>query len=283
MVHRSAIRTILLVFVAATVACGGSATATRPERADLIVGATTTVQDSGLLDALVPDFERRTGYRVRTSIGATNATLALASKGDVDVVLVHEPAQELDFVQSGFAKRRLLVMYNDFILVGPPTDPARIKGRSLDDAFRAIAAVGATFISRSDRSGTDVAEKNTWTRLGIRPAPWYVETGVGQGQSLIIASERRAYILTDRGTFFGRKNTLALDVLVEPSPRLPNIYHVITLDPARLPRVNAAGGDAWAEYLVSSPGQRLIQEFGQATFGVELFFPAAGQDEARLH
>ncbi len=266
------------------VACGAPGTAARPQRTDVIVGATTTAQDSGLLDALVPDFERRTGYRVRTSIGGTNATLGLAGRGDVDVILVHEPAQEQAFVQSGFTKRRVLVMYNDFILVGPPADPAKIKSRSLDDAFRAISATGATFISRGDRSGTDVAEKNTWARLGIRPAaPWYIETGVGQGQSLIVASERKGYILTDRGTFFGRKNTLALDVLVEPLPRLPNIYHVITLDPGRLPKVNAAGGDAWADYLVSAAGQRLIGEFGKATYGAALFFPAAGQDEANLH
>ena len=275
---------LVLAALTALAACSSAPPGTRPERPDVVVGATSTVQDSGLLEALVPDFERRTGYRVRTSIGGTNATLALARTGDVDVVLVHEPAQELAFVQSGFAKRRLLVMYNDFILVGPPSDPAAIKGRPLEDAFRAIAAAGTTFISRSDGSGTDVAEKNVWARIGIRPAaPWYIETGVGQGQSLIVASERRGYILTDRGTFFGRRSALSLDVLVEPSPRVPNIYHVITLDAARSPRVNAAGGDAWADYLVSAAGQRLIGEFGQATFGAPLFIPAAGQDEARLH
>lgn len=264
-------------------ACGGSPSVTRPARPDVVVGATTTIQDSGLLDALVPDFERRTGYRVRTSIGGTNATLTLAAKGDVDVVLVHEPEQELAFMQHGFGKIRLLVMYNDFILVGPAADPAGTKGRPLDQAFRAIASVGATFITRSDGSGTDVAEKSVWSRIGITPGAWYVQTGVGQGQSLIVASERRGYILTDRGTFLGRSGALALDVLVEPSPRVPNIYHVITLDPSRFPRLNAAGGEAWADYLVSPAGQRLIGEFRGATLGAQLFVPAAGQDEARLH
>ena len=253
------------------------------QRGDVRLGATTTVQDSGLLDALVADFERRTGVRVRATVQGTGAVLDIAKRGDVDVVLVHEPAQELAFMASGFGRRRDLIMYNDFILVGPPSDPAGAKGKTIEDAFRAIAAAQAPFISRGDRSGTDVAERSIWPRAGIAPAPpWYAESGVGQGQSLVVASERKAYILTDRGTFFGSKASLALDVIVEPQPRLLNLYHAIAVDPAKAPNANAAAADAWIAYLLSADGQRLIGDFGRDRFGLALFVPAAGKDEREL-
>ncbi len=254
-----------------------------PARGDLRLGTTTTVQDSGLLDALVADFEKRSGYDVRATVQGTGATLSSARRGDVDVVLTHEPQQELALMSEGYGRRRELVMYNDFILVGPPADPARVKGKPIDDAFRAIASARAAFISRGDRSGTDVAEKAVWQRAGIAPAaPWYVESGVGQGQSLVVASERRAYVVTDRGTFFGRRSTLALEVMVEPQPRLLNLYHVIAIDPAKAPGARAAAADAWTEYLLSEDAQRLIAEFGADRFGVALFVPAAGKKEGDL-
>ena len=254
-----------------------------PGLPDVSIAVTTTFQDSGLLDALIPDFERRTGYRAKVTAQGTGAVLALAAKGDVDALLVHEPRQELAFMATGGGARRDLVMYNDFILVGPPGDPAGTKGRTIEDAFRAIAAVKAPFISRGDRSGTDVAEKAVWARIGVTPgAPWYVESGTGQGQSLVVASEKKAYLITDRGTFFGRKASLALGVTVEPQPRLLNVYHVITIDPARFPRTNAAGGTAFARYLLSPEGQDLIGSFGRDRFGTAPFLPAAGKDESTL-
>ncbi len=254
-----------------------------PGRPDVSIGVTTTFQDSGLQDALVPDFEHRTGYRAKVTAQGTGAVLALAAKGDVDAILVHEPRQELAFMGTGSGARRDLVMYNDFILVGPPGDPAGTKGRTIEDAFRAIAAAKAPFVSRGDRSGTDVAEKAIWSRIGLAPgAPWYLESGTGQGQALVVASEKKAYLIADRGTFFGRKAVLALDVMVEPQPRLLNLYHVITIDPARFPRTNSAGGTAFARYLLSPEGQDLIGSFGRDRFGASLFLPAAGKDEGAL-
>lgn len=244
------------------------------------LGATTTVQDSGLLDALVADFGRRTGRTVRASVQGTGAILGLARKGDVDLVLVHEPAQEMELMREGYGARRLIVMYNDFVLVGPPGDPAAVRGRSIEDAFRAISGSGAAFISRGDRSGTDLAEKAIWARAGLRPrAPWYVESGVGQGQSLVVASERRAYMLTDRGTFLVSSARLDLAILVEPRPPLPNVYHAITLDPLRVPAADRAAADAFVGYLVSAEGQKLIGSFGRERFGAPLFIPAAGRNE----
>lgn len=251
-------------------------------RSDVRLGATTTIQDSGLLDALAADFERRTGRRVRATVQGTGAVLNIARRGDVDVVFVHEPAQELAFVNEGYGGRRELVMYNDFVLVGPPGDPAGTKGKTIEDAFLAIAG-HATFISRGDRSGTDVTEKAIWARAGVRLAgPWYVESGVGQGQSLVVASERKAYVLTDRGTFLSRRSALALEVMVVPEPRLLNLYHVIAVSPAKVPAANAEAANAWIGYVTSPEAQRLIGEFGTEHFGDPLFFPAAGKDERDL-
>lgn len=262
------------------VACGGPGRVA--ERA-VRLGATTTVQDSGLLDALVADFERRTGRQVRASIQGTGAVLGLARRGDVDVILVHEPAQELELMRDGYGARRVIVMYNDFVLVGPPGDPAGVKERSIGEAFRAIGASGAAFISRGDRSGTDVAEKAIWLRAGLRPrSPWYVESGVGQGQSLVVASERRAYMLTDRGTFLVNRARLDLAILVEPQPRLPNVYHAITLDPVKVPAADRAAAEAFVGYLLSPEGQELIGSFGRERFGTPPFVPAAGRDERSL-
>lgn len=247
------------------------------------LGASTTIQDSALLDALVADFERRSGRRVRATVQGTGAILNVARKGDVDVVFVHEPVQELAFMSEGFGRRRELVMYNDFVLVGPPSDPAGTRGRTIADAYRAIGAAGATFITRGDRSGTDVMERSLWTRAGVTPErPWYVESGVGQAQSLVVASERRAYTLTDRGTFLSVKASLALEMMVEPRPRLLNLYHAIAVDPVKAPNADRGAADAWIDYLVSADAQRLIGDFGRERFGAPLFEPAAGKDEREL-
>jgi tungstate transport system substrate-binding protein len=269
-------------------ACGGQAPAggapagvvPKPDRPELLLATTTSTQDSGLLDVLIPDFEKRTGYKVKTSAVGTGAALAIGAKGDADVVLVHAPSAEEDFMRGGNGDRRLLVMHNDFILVGPPADPARIRGTGVLNALRQLAAATAPFISRGDKSGTDILEKSLWKQTGIVPQrPWYVEAATGMGQTLTIASEKKAYTITDRGTFLARRSDLALEILVEKDPPLINVYHVITVSQAKFPKVNKAGADAFADHLVSRAAQDAIGRFGVDKFGQPLFFPDAGKRE----
>ena len=227
---------------------------------------------------LIPDFERRTGYRVKTAAIGTGAALAIGAKGDVDVVLVHAISAEQTFMAGGNGDRRLLVMHNDFVLLGPPADPARIKGKSILDGLRAIAATGSPFISRGDKSGTDILEKSLFKQANITPSgAWYIESGTGMGQSLTVASEKKAYLITDRATFLARRAQLALEISIEREPPLLNPYHVITVSATKFPRVNTKGADALADYLVSAPGQALIATFGADKFGQTLFFADAGK------
>ena len=285
-------KTLVAAFAIATLAaaCGGqapaaqvpapSSAAPKPDRPDLLLATTTSTQDSGLLDVLIPDFEKRTGYKVKTSAVGTGAALAIGARGDADVVLVHAPSAELDYMKAGNGDRRLLVMHNDFIVIGPPSDPARIKGLKVSEALKAIANAQATFISRGDNSGTDILEKALWKQVAISPQrPWYVEAATGMGQTLTIASEKRAYTISDRATYLARRSEIALDILVEKDPPLINVYHVITVNATRFPRVNKAGADAFADYLVSAQTQKLIAGFGVDKYGQALFFPDAGKKE----
>ena len=271
-------RSAALGLVILGLALGACASGKQGDKGPTILLATTTsTQDSGLLDVLIPDFERRTGYSVKTSAVGTGAALAIGAKGDADVVLVHAPKNEKEFMAAGNGARRLLVMHNDFIIVGPPSDPAMIKGRVAVAALTAIAAAKSTFISRGDNSGTDILEKDLWKQAAIVPAaPWYLQAATGMGQTLQIASEKRAYTITDRATFLARKGQLELAVLVDNDPPLLNYYHVIPVDPTKFPKVNAAGGAAFADYLVSPEAQKLIAAFGVATYGQPLFFADAG-------
>ena len=251
-----------------------------PARPDLLLATTTSTQDSGLLDVLIPDFEKKTGYKVKTSAVGTGAALAIGARGDADVVLVHAPSLETDFMTQGNGDRRLFVMHNDFILVGPPADPAKIKGKPVLDALKALAAAQATFISRGDNSGTDVLEKSLWKQAGITPAkPWYVEAATGMGQTLQIASEKNAYTITDRATYLSQKSHLQLDIINSGDPPLLNYYHVITVSPTKFPKVNFAGANAFADYLVHPDTQKIIAAFGVDKFGQQLFFPDAGKPD----
>lgn len=251
-----------------------------PARPDLLLATTTSTQDSGLLDVLIPDFEKKTGYKVKTSAVGTGAALAIGARGDADVVLVHAPSLELDFMKQGNGERRLFVMHNDFVVVGPPSDPAKIKGKPVLDALRAIAAAQSPFISRGDNSGTDVLEKSLWKQAGVAPAkPWYVEAATGMGQTLTIASEKTAYTITDRSTYIANKARLQLDVVNSGDPPLLNYYHVITVSPIKFPKVNAAGANALADYLVHPATQKLIASFGLDKYGQQLFFPDAGKPD----
>lgn len=288
-------KALLLIVAILAAACGGqnaqvatpalSAPPTpsappKPDRPDLLLATTTSTQDSGLLDVLVPDFEKKTGYKVKTSAVGTGAALAIGARGDADVVLVHAPSVEIDYLNGGNGDRRLLVMHNDFILIGPPSDPARIKGKNVLEALRGIALARSPFISRGDNSGTDIFEKGLWKQTGLTPEkPWYVEAATGMGQTLTIASEKRAYTISDRGTYLARRSDLALEIEVEKDPPLTNVYHVITVSSTRFPRVNRAGADAFADYLVAPETQALIGRFGVDKYGQPLFFPDAGKRE----
>ena len=267
----------------ATLLLASCAASAGPERPEILLATTTSTQDSGLLDALIPDFEKRTGYRVKTTAVGTGAALAIGARGDADVVLVHAPSAEKPFMEAGNGTRRLLVMHNDFVLVGPPNDPASVRGMKVLDALRAIAQDGATFISRGDESGTHILEKALWKQAALQPGgDWYVEAATGMGQTLTIASEKRAYTIADRGTYLARRPALELAILVEKDPPLINIYHVITVNGGKFPRVNSAGADAFADFLVSPEAQKTIGEFGVEKFGEPLFFPDAGKREEDL-
>jgi len=249
-----------------------------PNRGEIILATTTSTQDSGLLDVLIPLFERKTGYFVKTIAVGSGQALALGRRGEADVLLVHAPEDERAFVAAGFGIHRRSVMYNDFIIVGPPSDPAGINGvRSAVDAFRKIACARAPFLSRGDNSGTHGKEKAVWSLAGIKVEgeQWYQETGLGMGETLTVASEKKAYTLTDRGSYLALKRRLNLIILSEGDRALKNVYHVIEVNPERWPHVKAKGARAFAEFIVSQEAQHIIKNFGVERFGTPLFFPLA--------
>jgi len=245
---------------------------------NIILATTTSTQDSGLLDELIPLFEKKTGYFVKTIAVGSGQAMAMGRKGEADVLLVHSPEDEKTFMAEGYGIDRRLVMHNDFIIVGPPSDPAKIKGiKSVVEAFKKIAQSKSLFISRSDNSGTHAKEKAIWKAANIKPGgeKWYHETGLGMGQTLNVASEKRAYTLTDRGTYLALKKRLELEMLSYGDKMLFNIYHVIVVNPERFPKVNASGARAFSDFMVSNEAQSIIKTFGIAKFGAPLFFPDA--------
>lgn len=257
-----------------------------PANPNLILATTTSTQDSGLLDVLVPLFEAQTGYKVQTVAVGTGAALKMGEEGNADVLLVHAPASEKTLMEAGFGKERFLVMHNDFIIVGPAADPAGIKGMAVLDAFKAIAAAQAAFVTRGDDSGTNKAELTLWKKAGLDPATFspdfYISSGQGMGASLTIASEKSAYILTDRATYLANQATLKLDILVEGDNSLLNVYHVITVNPAKWPSTNYDGALAFAKWITSPDVQKIIATFGADKYGQPLFFPDADKTDADL-
>lgn len=252
----------------------GPAATSAPQRPDVVLATTTSFQDSGLLDDIVADFAAKTGYRIRATAVGSGAAIAIGARGDADVVFAHSPKAELEFMAQGNGERRVKVMYNDFLILGPASDPARAQGMRSHDALRAIAAARATFYSRGDRSGTDVFEKDLWQQAGVGTAsPWYLEAATGMGQTLQIANEKGAYTIADRGTYLARKKDLALVIITEKDPPLLNHYHVMTVHPGKHPRVNAAGAKAFVDYLVSAATQERIAKFGVEKYGEPLFYP----------
>ena len=251
---------------------------------NVILSTTTSTQDSGLLDLLVPLFEKQSGYSVKTVSVGTGQALALAAKGDADVALVHAPSLEKKYVADGQLQNRRLVMYNDFVIIGPKDDPAKIRTvKSTLAALKAIEQAKAAFVSRGDNSGTHTLEKSLWKEAGIQPnGPWYIESGQGMGATLNIANERNAYTITDRGTYLALGKRVTLPILVEGDRALLNIYSVMEVNPANGPRVNAAGGKAFADFMVSPQAQNLIKNFGVEKFGQPLFVPVAHKREEEL-
>ena len=239
----------------------------------VILATTTSTQDTGLLDVLVPAFERASGYSVKTIAVGTGAALAMGEKGDADVLLVHAPAAEDAYMAHGRGLGRRLVMHNAFMLVGPAGDPAKVKGLAdAAAAFRRIAAAGAPFVSRADDSGTNIKELALWKTAGIEPAgAWYIKSGSGMGDTLHVASQKAAYTLTDDGTYLAQRATLTLVPLVENAADLRNVYHVIVVKPIPGRVGNEAGGEAFAAYVVSPAGQRVIAQYGKEKFGRPLF------------
>jgi tungstate transport system substrate-binding protein len=251
----------------------------------IILATTTSTQDSGLLDVLIPIFEKKTGYFVKTIAVGSGQAMAMGQKGEADVLLVHSPAAEKKFVAEGYGVNRRLIMHNDFIIVGPPTDSAKIKGIKLSsEAFKKIASAQALFLSRSDKSGTHVKEMDIWKAAGIKPEgeKWYQQTGLGMGQTLNVTAEKKGYTLADRGTYLALKKNLGLDIWVEGDAILLNIYHVIEVNPAKWPKVNLAGAKTFADFMVSKETQETIKTFGVDKFGSPLFFPDAGKKEEEL-
>lgn len=240
---------------------------------DLRLATTTSTENSGLLAAILPQFERKYQTKVRVISVGSGKAIKLGENGDVDVVLVHSRADEDRFVAAGFGVGRRDVMVNDFVLAGPGSDPAGARGNDVLAAFRKIAATGSRFVSRGDDSGTDKMEKSYWRDIGIDPStlPGYVSAGLGMGEVLMMAAELRGYTLTDRATYATYRARTGLEILVAGDPKLFNPYGVIAVNPQRHPGVNHQGAKQFIDWLTSAEGQAAIAAFRVG--GEQLFFP----------
>ena len=249
-----------------------------PAKKDMILSTTTSTQDSGLLDELLPIFEEQTGYNVKTVAVGSGQALAMGEKGEADALLTHAPADEEKLEQNGDVINRKRVMYNDFVILGPLDDPAQIKDKPVTEAFAQIANTNAIFVSRGDDSGTHKKEMSIWQEAGIDPIgqDWYVETGQGMGDTLRVAAERQGYVLTDRGTYLSLKEMLNdMIVVVEGDESLLNIYHVMQVNPEKSDLINDEAAEAFVAFMVSKEIQELIGQFGVDQYGEPLFFPDA--------
>jgi len=244
---------------------------------NIILATTTSTVDSGLLDALLPIFEKQTGYTVKTIGVGSGLAMEMGRRGEADVLLVHSPADEEKLVKEGFGINRRPVMHNDFILVGPAKDPAAAaKAANVKEAFSRIAKSGALFISRADKSGTHAKELSIWKKnKDTLSNLWYLESGQGMGATLIIANQKEAYTLADRATYLNFKDKIRLVIIFEGDKLLFNPYHVIEVNPAKHPKINAAGAKTFADFITSAKTQKLIADFGKDKYGQTLFFPDA--------
>lgn len=256
----------------------------KPAKPDVILATTTSTQDSGLLDVLIPVFQKKTGYIVKPIAVGTGAALAMGEKGDADVLLVHAPSSEKKLIDNKTAINYQLVMHNDFVIVGPTADPAKVKGtKTTVDALKAISASPSIFVSRGDDSGTDKMEKALWTKASLEPSGnKYQSTGQGMGQTLTVTSEKEGYTITDRATYLATRKNLKLEIVLQGDTSLLNIYHVMQVNPEKFPKVNAEGAKAFVDFMISQDAQRQIETFGKDKFGQALFFPDAGKKMEEL-
>lgn len=267
--------TLVLVLLSLSLflsACGG---ATPPS--EIILATTTSTADTGLLDALLPQFEQQFNAKVKVIAVGTGEAIAMGQKGDADVLLVHNRTAEDQFMKDGYGSIRKDVMVNDFVLVGPKTDPAKVQGLEIIAALQAIAgSKDAIFVSRGDKSGTNSKELALWKKASITPTTasmQYLSTGQGMGETLRITTEKQGYTLVDRGTWLATEKTLDLQIVSEKSQDLFNPYGVIVVNPAKFPKVNAKMAEEFANWITSPEVQKFIGEFGKDKYGQALFVP----------
>ncbi|HET7375486.1 MAG TPA: substrate-binding domain-containing protein [Anaerolineae bacterium] len=296
MKHRS-IKIVLAVLILAITlsACATPQTASTPAPGNpvhLRMSTTTSTQDSGLLDVILPDFEKQCGCKVDVVAVGTTQALVIGQKGDADVVLVHARKQEDAFVAAGDAKERFDVMYNDFIILGPKDDPAQAaSAASAIDAFKAIMKASATFASRGDKSGTNTKELSIWASAGVTPTadlPWYKSLGQGMGETLTFANERNAYTLSDRGTYLAQKDKLPNLIIIfggnslaeNKDKSLLNPYGVMAINPDKHPGVNYDLAMQFVKWITSVDEQQKIGDYGKDKFGQSLFYPSSAEWKA---
>ena len=262
---------------AATPTASPTPTAVKSSGKELILATTTSTQDSGLLDVLVPLYEKATGDKVKVIAVGSGAALELGRKGNADVLLVHSPAAEETFVKEGFGVQRTRVMYNDFVIVGPPADAARIRGgKDAAAAMKALAVAKASFYSRGDNSGTHAAEHALWKAAGLeapKAQPWYRETGQGMGATLTIAAEKDGYTISDRATWLANADKARQPILVEGDKALFNVYHVIPVNPEKFPNLNKTSAEQFRQFMVAKDTLQVIANFGKDKYGQPLFTP----------
>lgn len=258
-----------------------TAIAQSPANKNVIVAMTTSIEDSGLLDDLVPAIEKKTGYTLKKVAVGTGQALTLAEKGEVDALFVNSPKAERKVLAGGAVTNRHLVMHNDFVIVGPDTDKAKIRGKkSAVEAFSLIAKNQALFVSRGDDSGTNKLEKDLWQQAKVTPSgSWYQQTGSGMAETLQVANQKEGYTLADRATYIFQKKNLSLPILMEGDKKLLNLYHVMQVNPQKFPRVNSAGAKAFINYVLSPEGQKLIAAHGKQEFKQPLFYVDSGKTE----
>ncbi|WML25023.1 substrate-binding domain-containing protein [Neobacillus sp. OS1-33] len=264
-------------------ACGNAGTKDSAEKVkkeepkaaptEMILATTTSTQDSGLLDVIIPMFEKENNVKVKTIAVGTGQALEMGTKGEADALLVHAPAAEKAVVDAGDGINYKRVMYNDFILVGPKENPAGVSGDDIMAAFKKLADSKATFVSRGDDSGTNKKELGIWEMDNIKPAgDWYVSTGQGMGQTLQVAAEKKGYVLTDRATWLAQeKNLGTLQIVVEGGKDLMNIYHVMQVNPEKHDKINSKDAEKFVEFMVDPKTQDVIEEFGKKEYGQSLF------------
>lgn len=284
--RRKTMSVFVILIAAIVLAAGLSGCATKtetkkvvkklPPATNMILATTTSTADTGLLDYLLPIFYKKYNVKTKPIAVGTGEAIAMGTRGEADVLLVHARAKEDKFMADGFGSIRKDVMYNDFVLIGPAGDPAGAKTLDPAKAFAAIAAAQAPFVTRGDNSGTYTKEMSIWTKSGITPAGnWYVNVGQGMGEAARIANEKQAYILIDRGTYLALKKTLTLVILVEKQKDMLNPYGVIIVNKAKFAKVNEIDAKKFVDWITSAEVQKLIGEFGKKKYGQALFTPSA--------